>query len=258
MKLAKVHRVLTFTQTDWMRSYIEYNTEMRKLATNVFAKNFFKLMNNACFGKTMENVKVRSNIQLITDAKRFLTLVSKPQLETFKILNENTVLINRIKLSVLLDKPIYARFCILEISKVLMYNFHYDVIVKRYGDNARLLFTDTDSLCYCITTNNLYEDLIDINDEWLDTSEYPKDHPLYSARNAMVLGKMKDECAGDYVEEFVGLRSKIYSLLACIPTHSKKTAKCRFLKKHVKHAMFKKTLIDSKCTYANFVSFRSR
>jgi len=142
-----------------------------------------------------------------------------------------------------------------------MYNFHYDVIVKRYGDNARLLFTDTDSLCYCITTNNLYEDLIDINDEWLDTSEYPKDHPLYSARNAKVLGKMKDECAGDYVEEFVGLRSKIYSLLACNPTHSKKTAKgvkSGFVKKHVKHAMYKKTLIDRKCTYANFVSFRSR
>ena len=103
--------------------------------------------------------------------------------------------------------------------------------------------------------------MIPFKDEWFDTSEYPKDHFLYSSRNAKVLGKMKDECAGDYVEEFVGLRSKMYSLLTCNPSHSKKTAKGvkrGFVKKHVKHAMYKKTLIERKCTYANFVNFRSK
>jgi len=103
-----------------MKSYIDFNTTMRQLATNTFEKNFFKLMNNACFGKTMENVKGRKNIEIIMDAKKFLKLVAKPQLETFKILNEDTVLIDRVKSEITLDKPIYAGFCILEISKVLM------------------------------------------------------------------------------------------------------------------------------------------
>ena len=90
---------------------------------------------------------------------------------------------------------------------------------------------------------------------------YPKNHPLYSPRNAKVVGMMKDECAGDYVQEFVGLRSKMYSLLTCNPTHLKMTAKGvkrGFVQKNVKHAMYKKTLFNRACTYANFVNFRSR
>jgi len=183
-----------------MKSYIDFNTTMRQLATNTFEKNFFKLMNNACC-KTMENVNGRKNIEIIMDAKTFLKLVAKPQLETFKIFNEDTVSVDRVKSEITLDKPIYAGFCILEISKVLMYEFHYDVMKKNYGSNAQLLFTDTDSLCYHVTTNDLYADMMSLRDEWLDASEYPKDHKLYSPTNAKVLGKMKDECSGDHVEE---------------------------------------------------------
>jgi len=119
---------------------------------------------------------------------------------------------------------------------------------KKYGTKAQLLFTDTDSLCYHVTTEDLYADMMPMIDEWLDTSEYPKDHILYSPTNAKVLGKMKDECSGDYVKEFVGLRSKIYSLLTCNSAHAKKTAKGvkrGFVKKHVKHDMNKKNIVKA-------------
>jgi len=121
-----------------------------------------------------------------------LKLVAKPQLETFKILNEDTVLVDRVKSEITLDKPIYAGFCILEISTVLMYEFHYDVMKKNNGYNAQLLITDTDSLCYHMTTDDLYTDMMSLRDEWFDTSEYTKDQKLYSPTNAKVLGKMKD------------------------------------------------------------------
>ena len=100
--------------------------------------------------------------------------------------------------------------------------------------------------------------MIPLKDEWFDTSDYPKDHILFSTRNAKVLGKMKDECAGECVEEFVGLRSKMYSLLSAQSKMTAKGVKRGFVKKHVKHAMYKRTLLQRKCTFAQFVNFRSR
>jgi len=92
-------------------------------------------------------------------------LVAKLQLETFKILNEDTVLVDRVKSEITSDKPIYVGFCILEISKVLMYEFHYDVMKKNYGSNPQLLFTDTDSLRYHVITDDLYTDMMSLRDE---------------------------------------------------------------------------------------------
>jgi hypothetical protein len=261
MTVGTIHRVLRFTQSSWMEPYIDFNTKLRQAARNDFERDLFKLMNNACFGKSLENVKLRRNIELISDARKFLRLVAKPQLETFKILNENTVLIDRIKETAVLDKPIYAGFCILDLSKVLMYEFHYDVIMKMYGDNARLLFTDTDSLCYCIKTDDVYADMLPIRDEWLDTSAFPKSHKLYSELNKKVPGKMKFEGNEVVYTRFVGLRAKMYSIVNYDSVHSKMTAKGvkkHFIKSHVKHDMYLKTLLDRKCTYADFNTFRSR
>jgi len=106
----------------------------------------------------------------------------------------------------------YTSFSILELSKVHMYRFHYDVILAKYGLNCRLLFTDTDSFCYSIQTEDLYDDMAAFLDH-LDTSSYTKDHPLYTSLNAKVLGKFKEECNNMASLEFVGLRSKMYSLL---------------------------------------------
>jgi hypothetical protein len=212
MKITKVHRVAAFTQSFWMKPYVDFNTEKRQQARNEFEKNFFKLMVNAIFGKSMEDVRNHSIVNLVSNPAKFLKMSSKPQIKQFKIVNKDTVLVQRTKAVVILNKPIYTGFCVLDLSKLLMFDFHYNVMRAKYGDRARLLFTDTDSLCYSIRTLDFYQDMGSML-ELFDTSEYPTDHPQYSCMNAKVLGKMKDECFSVPAIEFVGLRSKMYSLL---------------------------------------------
>ena len=138
----------------------DFKRERRQEATNEFDKAFFKLMNNSCFGKTMENVRRRRNIQLVADKTKIEKLIAQPHFESFRIVNKDAVLVERLKPDVVLDKPIYAGFCILELSKLFMVDFHYNIMLKRYGvDKARLLFTDTDSLAYHIFTDDLYRDM---------------------------------------------------------------------------------------------------
>jgi hypothetical protein len=264
MRVSKIHRVLSFHQEAWMKPYINFNTRKRQEAKTDFEKSLFKLMNNSTFGKTMEDVRRRRKVELVCDKLKAKKLIAKPQLEQFRIVNEDTVLIERLRAEVVLDKPIYAGFAILELSKVLMYDFHYNVIVNKYGGNARLLFTDTDSLTYIIFTDDLYKDLIPLRDTFFDTSDYPPDHILHSKVNCKVLGKMKDECAGKPAIEFVGLRSKMYSLLLDkdeTNEHVKMTAKgvkrC-FVTKRLRHDMYLETLRTRKVTYASFMNFRSR
>jgi len=149
-------------------------------------------------------------------------------------------LIDRVRNKVTLDKPIYCGFAILELSKLLMYRFQYDVIKKRYGSQAKLLFTDPNSLTYHITTPDLYADMKGFR-EHLDTSNYPPTHELFSHKNAKVLGKMKDEISGKPALEFVGLRAKINSILVAEDQPAKMTAKGtkrNFVKKHVRHEMY--------------------
>ena len=110
----------------------------------------------------------------------------------------------------LLDKPILVGFSILELSKVLMYDFHYNTMKAKYGDKLKLLFTDTDSLCYEVETDDIYEDMASQNTLY-DFSEYPDDHKLYNQTNKKVIGKFKDETNGIPIREFVGLRSKMYA-----------------------------------------------
>jgi hypothetical protein len=260
MKIIKIHRVASFTQSLWMKPYVDFNTEKRQQARNEFEKNFFKLMVNAIFGKSMENVRAHTTVNLVSDPIKFLKMVSKPQIKQFSIVNEDTVLVERMKAVVTLNKPIYTGFCVLDLSKLLMYNFHYNVMRVKYGDEACLLFTDTDSLCYSIKTQDFYQDMGTMI-ELFDTSEYPVDHPLFSHENAKVLGKMKDECFGKPAIEFVGLRSKMYSLLSDMNKPAKMTAKGikrAYVKKHLRHEMYLKTLLERTCTHAQFMMFRTR
>ena len=144
LKLKKVHRVLEFDQSPWLKQYIDFNTEKRKDAKNAFEKDFFKLMNNSVFGKTMENLRKRVDVRLVTDEKKLIKLASRPTYVSSKIFNESLVAVHKIKETLLLNKPAYVGMCILDLSKTLMYDFHYNYIKKKYGDKARLLFTDTD------------------------------------------------------------------------------------------------------------------
>ena len=157
-----------------------------------------------------------------------------------------------------LNKPIYTGFCVLDLSKELMYSFYYDTIKKRYGDRSTLLFTDTDSLCLHIQTDDLYSDMLEDLDKY-DTSNYDRDSPLYSTTNAKVVGKMKDECGGKPIAEFVGLRAKMYSIL--IPgKHDKlmcKGVKKSYVTKHLRHSTFLETLTNQTSNVAEFYNFRS-
>ena len=212
LKLKKIHRVLEFSEKPWLKPYIDFNTEKRKNAKNAFEKDFFKLMNNSVFGKTMENIRKRSNIYLETDPDHFLRQTAKPTFVSCKIFHENLVAIHMKKSFLKLDKPSYVGMCILDLSKVLMYDFHYNFIKAKYGDRARLLFTDTDSLCYIIITDDVYEDLYNHKDMF-DNSDYSKSSKFYFDENKKVIGKFKDEAAGNHITSFVGLKSKMYSYL---------------------------------------------
>ena len=160
----------------------------------------------------------------------------------------------------LLNKPIYVGFSILHISKTPSYKFHYDTIMKRYGpDNAKLLFTDTDSLCYQIETEDLYKDMSQMIDEF-DTSNYLVEHPLFSKTNAKVLGKFKDETASVPPIEFIGLKSKMYSLLVTPNDPAKLTAKGvkrSWVEANLRHDTFRDVLFKKAVTFADFQKFVS-
>ena len=150
MILKKVHRGIKFKQSPWMEPYIRKNTNLRKKAKNAFEKDFFKLMNNSPFGKTIENIRKRQNVHILDNRKKADKLTSKPNFERLTIFDENLVAVHMKKTEVYFDKPIYVGQAILDLSKTLMFDCHYNYIRKKYDNKAELLFTDTDSLMYLI------------------------------------------------------------------------------------------------------------
>ena len=151
---------MEFKQEAWLKSYIEFNTNKRKAATSDFEKDFFKLLSNSVYGKSMESLRKRVNIELVNNENRIKKVLAKPTLKKFTIINENLVMVQLARKKIIQNKPMYTGFVVLELSKVLMHDFHYNHIQGQYGaDRARLLFTDTDSLCYQIQTDDLYQDM---------------------------------------------------------------------------------------------------
>ncbi|XP_039291050.1 uncharacterized protein LOC120352832 [Nilaparvata lugens] len=213
LKIKKAHRGVRFEQKNFLASYIMLNTKLRQQSKNKFEKNFFKLMNNAVFGKTMENVRKRMSMELVNDEKRLKKLIARPVYKDRIIFGENICAVTMHKEKVELNKPIYIGLSVLDISKTLMYEFHYDIMKPIYKDRLQLLYQDTDSLFYLVKTEDMYKDIINNQQlkDTFDTSEYPADHPCYSDANKMVLGKFKDEYAGRAPLEYVGLRSKLYA-----------------------------------------------
>ena len=209
----------------------------------------------------MEQVRNRVNIRLIADPGKLLKAVSKPSYREAQIVNPELVMVRAARTKVLLNKPIAVGFCILELSKLVMYRFYYDYLKPKYGSDLKLLFTDTDSFCCEIRTQDLYRDMSEAIDHF-DTSNFEPKHPLYSEKNRRVLGKMKSETGSTPPLEFVGLRAKMYSL-SCGGAKNKcqkkaKGIKKSYVKKRVHHDSFLRVLENAKSvTMATFRTFKS-
>ena len=209
IKITKVYRTISFKESNWLAKYINFNTEQRTKSKSDFEKELWKLMNNSFYGKTLENIRGRSEIKLLTDKEEVKKYIKKPNFKDSIIFNNNFVAIVNNVTSVKFNKPIYLGQAILDYSKQLMYNFYYNVANELWEKNE-LVASDTDSIFLNVKTENIYKDMEEIKDE-LDTSGYPKDHPLYSEENKKVIGKFKDELNGEIMNEVVFLKSKAYS-----------------------------------------------
>ena len=211
LKLKKIHRIIEFNQEKWLKPYIDMDTELRKAAKNDFKKYLFKLMNNSVFGNTMEIIRKHRDIKLVTIDKKRSKLVSEPNYHTINLISEDLSIIEVKKTKVKMSKPIYLGLSILEISKILMYEFWYDYMKSQYNDNVKLCYMDTDSFIMNIKTNDFYEDIANDVENRFDTSNYEVNRPLPTGKNKKVIGLMKDELGGKIITEFVTLRPKTYS-----------------------------------------------
>ena len=207
IKVKKIHRVIEFNQKAWLKPYVDIDTELRKLARNDFENDLFKLMNNSVFGKTMENIRKHRDIKLVTTDKKRSKLVSEPNFHAMNLISEDLSIIEMKKTKIKMNKPIYLGLSILEISKILMYEFWYDYMKPKYNDNVRLCFVMS------IKTNDFYKGIARDVYNMFDTSNYGVNRPLPIGKNKKVIGLMKDELAGEIIKEFIALRPKNYSYL---------------------------------------------
>ena len=254
LRLDRIHGAIEFDQSSWLKTYIDFNTQLRMAATNDFEKDFFKLMNNSVFGKTMENIRKHRSIKLVTTEEKYLHTVMKPNFKSGVLFGENLMGCEMGKIKVVMNKPVYLGQAILDLSKIIMHEFHYDYMVPKYGDRLKLCYMDTDSLVYHIKTKDFYADIADDVQTRFDTSGYIPDRPLPVGLNKKVIGPMKDELGGKIITEFVALRPNLYSYKKLDGWEDKK---CKGIKKCV----VKKTLTfeDYKtCLFSNSTEYRSQ
>ena len=247
LKLKRVHRIIEFNQKAWLKSYIDMNTELRKLAKDDFEKDLFKLMNNTVFEKTMENIRKRRDIKLVTTDKKN-KLVSEPNYHTINYISEDLSISEMNKTRVKMNKPIYLGLSILDISKILMYEFWYDYIKPKYNDKVKLCYMDMDSFIMSIKTNDFYKDTANDVEKRFDTSNHELNRPLPTGKKKKVIGLIKAELGGKIITEFDTLRPKTYSYLMDDCKKDKKakgTKKC-VIKRMIKFNDYKNCLLKDK------------
>ena len=239
LKFKKIHRIIEFNQEAWLKPYIDMNTELRKLAKNDFKKH--------------------RDIKLVTTDKKRSKLVSEPNYRTINLISEDLPIIEMKKTKVKMNKPIYFGLSILEISKILMYEFWYDYMKPKYNNDVKLCYMDTDSFVMHIKTNDFYKDISDDVDNRFDTSNYEVKRPLPIGKNKKVIGLMKHELGGEIIMEFIALRPKTYSYLADndkIDKKAKGTKKC-IIKKMIKFNDYKKCLLNGEIIFKSQQRFIS-
>lgn len=225
IKITKIHSILKFNQSPWMKSFIDMHTELRKHAKNKFEEDFYKLCPNSVYGKMMENVKKHCNAKLVCDEKTKNKYINSPLCSEWRIIDNDLVIFKKFKKTVKLDKPTYVGFSILELSKVRMYEFFYTVIKPKYGDKVKIMMMDTDSFLLYIETEDIYRDILNMK-EHFDLSNIPHDSMILPEEikslprkeivsllneNKKVLGKFKI-VTGDFpLYRVCGLNSKCYT-----------------------------------------------
>ena len=245
MRITKIHRVIKFRQTCLFKKYIDDNSERRQAATDDFTKDLYKLLNNALFGKTMENVRGRKNFKLRTSEAQMLLDTSKPQYLLTHVFAPNLCLNELTNLEVKLNKPIFIGQAVLDLSKLVMYELRYvklPAYARRFGGRIAVIGGDTDSLFCKISKIDLFGQLHPamLQDGLLDSSNYPPTHRLFSNQNKAKLGCIKDEVEGEKVVEAVLLKPKCYSMKTASGKVNKKRAKgvqyC--VKERIAHEIF--------------------
>ena len=214
MIIDKVHNIISVKQSKWLEKYIIFNTQKRNKAKNDFEKDFYKLLNNAFYGKTMEKVRNRVKIKFIKkdDYREIIKQQSKLTFNgVHKSYNNCDSYIFK-QNEVLMDKPIYLRFTVLELSKLLLYETYYDKLQPYFGqENIQLHYMDCDSFVLSIETENIINDLKNLEDLF-DFGNLDKNHELFNKKSKKVVGKFKIETPENiWIDEFVGLRSKCYA-----------------------------------------------
>jgi hypothetical protein len=276
-KVTKIHKCIEFKQSQWLKKYIDMNTTFRQQkGISDFLKDFHKLMNNAIYGKTNENVLGRANMELLTDYKKAIKKMSK---ENFKngSNKDGLFFIESHRAKVKYDRPSYIGNAILDLSKLYMFEFHYNYMKPKYGDKCQLVYTDTDSFVYHVKTEDLYQDQFNDRNEYFDLSEVSI-AKFKDSKNAKVIGKMKDETKFIPIVEFCSLASKSYSFITDYDiettnenkndkTHLDNLKKSHYkigkgvsrsvLKHEITHADYKKTLNNGYNISKKNISLRS-
>ena len=258
--LEKVHHTIEFDQSAWMKSYIDFNTQLRTQAKNDFEKDFLKLMNNSVFGKTMENIRKLRNIKIVTNAESYLKTVMKPNFKSGVLFGENLMGCETGKIKVVINKLVYLGQVILDLNKIVLYEFHYDYMKPKFG-NLQLCYMDTDSLIHDIKTGDFYAHISDDVPTRFDTSGYCN-RPLPIGMNKKVIGLMKDELGGAIMTEFIALRPKLYSFRKLDGAEDKKCKgieKCA-VKRTLSFEDYKNCLLNStnENVYRSQLMFRSK
>ena len=262
MRLGRIHRIISFSQRQFMQPFVRYCNDQRRNAKSDFESGLFKLLANAFYGKSVENVRKRVNARLVTDPIKFVRAVSKANFKRSQIINSGLVLVESTRGKIVLNKPIAIGFTILEYAKLVMYEFYYDCLLPRYGEKIHMCFTDTDSFICHVETPDVHADMATMLD-WFDTSNFPADHPLFSTTNKRRLGKFKSETGACLPSQFCGLRSKMYSLWTPVsddPSHTfvkVKSVQKGYAKRHLRHKQYLHVLNSSTITKCSFQAFKS-
>ena len=245
MIVDKVHNMISFKQSMWLKNYINFNTQRRNQAVNDFEKDFYKLLNNAFYGKTMENVRNRLKIKFVKkdDYREIIKQQSKLTFNGIHKLYENCVSYTFKQNEVLMDKPIYLGFTLLELSKLLMYETYYDMLQPYFGqENIQLHYMDTDSFVLSVNTKDIIKDLKNLEDIF-DFSNLDENHDLFSKKNQKLIGNFKIETPKIiWIDKFVCLRSKMYAFKCGDDSKNKLKGISKSQSKNIKFKEYKKCL----------------